>query len=58
MLGISEYQFSEEVKKYKIEEYFENEPAITFFETAEFPMYSSVDLWIQQKNHMVKEIKG
>ena len=44
--------------KSEVEEYFENEPEITFFETAEFPMYSSVDLWIQQKNHMVKEIKG
>ena len=29
MLGINEYQFSEEVKKYKIEEYFENEKKTT-----------------------------
>jgi len=27
-------------------------------ETAEFPIYSSDDLWMQQKHHMVSKIKS
>ena len=42
----------------EVKEFFENEPEITFMETAEFPIYSSVDLWVQQKNHMVNQIKS
>ena len=42
----------------EVEDYFENEPQITFMETAEFPIYSSDDLWKQQKHHMVNKIKG
>tara|TARA_Y100000590_G_C15746699_1_gene1022332 strand:- start:1095 stop:1454 length:360 start_codon:yes stop_codon:yes gene_type:complete len=42
----------------EVEEYFDNEPQITFMQTAEFPMYASTDLWMKQKHHMVNKIKS
>ena len=42
----------------EVEEYFDNEPQITFMQTAEFPMYASHDLWMKQKHHMVNKIKS
>ena len=44
--------------KSEVADYIEHDPQIIFMESAEFPLYSSADLWINQKNHMVDEIKS